>query len=114
MNLSREQFDVLDIIATSADALTESELISGSGYDSQTAGRIIRELTDLGYIDRYSITDGGLNALEPYRVKHAVFFAAGFGKRLVPMNVLLPVSKRSISSAVILPSSLTACCTNIL
>ena len=109
MNLSREQFDVLDIIATSADALTESELISGSGYDSQTAGRIIRELTDLGYINRYSITDGGLNALEPYRVKHAVFFAAGFGKRLVPITLNTPKPLVRVNGIRIIDRLIDAC-----
>ena len=36
------------------------------------------------------IDDAGLRALEPYRVKRAVFLAAGFGKRLVPVTINTP------------------------
>ena len=37
-----------------------------------------------------SITDAGREALEPYRVKRAVFLAAGFGYRLVPVTLNTP------------------------
>ena len=36
------------------------------------------------------ITDSGKQALEPYRVKRAVFMAAGFGSRLVPITLNTP------------------------
>ena len=36
------------------------------------------------------MTSAGLEALEPYRVKRAVFIAAGFGSRLVPVTLNTP------------------------
>ncbi len=37
-----------------------------------------------------SVTQAGLDALEPYRVQRAVFFAAGFGSRMVPVTLTTP------------------------
>lgn len=36
------------------------------------------------------ITQKGIEALEPYRVKRAIFLAAGFGSRLVPVTLSTP------------------------
>lgn len=36
------------------------------------------------------ITQRGIEALEPYRVKRAIFLAAGFGSRLVPVTLSTP------------------------
>ena len=36
------------------------------------------------------ITDKGLKALEPYMVKRAIFLAAGFGSRMVPITLNTP------------------------
>ena len=36
------------------------------------------------------ITSAGIEALEPYRVKRAVIFAAGFGSRMVPVTLDTP------------------------
>lgn len=54
---------------------------------------IIDDLLNKGYIcktDAVYITDAGLLALEPYRVKRAVIMAAGFGKRMVPVTLTTP------------------------
>ena len=34
----------------------------------------------------YEVSKKGLNALEPYKVKRAIIFAAGFGERLMPLT----------------------------
>lgn len=47
-------------------------------------------LTENGYISDGKITDTGFAALEPYRVKRAIFIAAGFGSRLVPITLNTP------------------------
>lgn len=48
------------------------------------------ELGDPGYVEDGKITPKGLDALEPYRVKRAIFIAAGFGSRLVPITLNTP------------------------
>lgn len=49
-----------------------------------------RELTALGYLENGAITEAGGRALEPYRVRRAVFIAAGFGSRMVPITLNTP------------------------
>jgi CTP:phosphocholine cytidylyltransferase-like protein len=41
-------------------------------------------------LDEHGITDRGLEALAPYRVQRAIFIAAGFGSRLVPITLNTP------------------------
>ncbi len=41
-------------------------------------------------LENNSLTAAGFKALEPYRVRRAVFIAAGFGSRLVPITLNTP------------------------
>lgn len=41
-------------------------------------------------VEEYVATNAGRMALEPYRVKRAIFMAAGFGSRMVPLTYSLP------------------------
>ena len=50
----------------------------------------MKELTDADLVCDGAITDAGLAAMEPYRVKRALFIAAGFGSRLVPITLNTP------------------------
>ena len=81
MNLTEEQFDVLASYA-------ESRKINNCS--SETIVHIREELIALNYISDGKITNGGLLALEPYCVKRAIFIAAGFGSRLVPITFNTP------------------------
>lgn len=48
------------------------------------------DLRTLGYVGELGLTEDGYIALEPYRVKHAVILAAGFGSRLIPITLNTP------------------------
>lgn len=64
-----------------------------AGATSEFSKEIIDDLLNKGYIcktDTVYITDEGILALEPYRVKRAVIMAAGFGKRMVPVTLTTP------------------------
>lgn len=52
--------------------------------------KTVKELTEKNYCENGRITQAGLDALEPYRVKRAVFVAAGFGSRMVPITLNTP------------------------
>ena len=49
-----------------------------------------KELSDRLFCKNGAFTDEGLEALEAYRVKRAVFIAAGFGSRMVPITFNTP------------------------
>ena len=90
MELNRKQFDILEVLATSKDPLTQRKLEDTTGYSLGTINRAVKELSKEGLIHRGTITDDGIQALEPYRCKRAVFIAAGFGTRLVPITLNTP------------------------
>ena len=90
MELTRKQFDVLESLATTNSNLTQRDLEASTGYSLGTINRVIKELSEVGYVADGAITNVGINALEPYRAKRAIFIAAGFGTRLVPITFNTP------------------------
>ena len=88
--LPRNQFDVLARLAEEKEPMTQRELERQTGHSLGTVNRAMKELNGKGYVRNNRITDEGLNALEPYRAKRAVFVAAGFGSRLVPITFNTP------------------------
>ena len=90
MILTRKQFDILATLATTKESLTQRGLEKATGYSLGTINKTVKELVDAGYITDGEITNSGLNALEPYRAKRAIFVAAGFGSRMVPITFNTP------------------------
>ncbi len=88
--LTRKQFDILAYLEQHTDSCTQREIATGCGMSVGSVNRQMATLTELGYICDGDITKAGYDALEPYRVKRAVFIAAGFGSRLVPITLNTP------------------------
>ncbi|WP_066648506.1 NTP transferase domain-containing protein [Christensenella timonensis] len=89
MNLTRNQFDLLTCLEKNG-ALTQRELAKQLNKALGTVNKGMAELLQLGFLKDGTITKKGLQALEPYRVKRAVFIAAGFGSRMVPITLNTP------------------------
>lgn len=87
--LSRNRFEVL-CAYMSGNAFTQRELCEATGLSLGTVNRALKDLNAAGYLSDGAITESGERALEPYRVKRAVFIAAGFGSRLVPVTLNTP------------------------
>lgn len=90
MALTRKQFTILEILATQKESLSQRQLEKATGFSLGTVNKLSKELLDSGYIVKGSITDRGIEALEPYRAKKAIIVAAGFGSRLVPVTLNTP------------------------
>ena len=90
MDLSRKEFDLLVALAESKTALTQRMLEKNSGYSLGTINRVLKDLTEKDFVSNGAITMSGINALEPYRARRAVFIAAGFGSRMVPITFNTP------------------------
>lgn len=74
--LERPEFDALVAVESGhAEAADESILVA---------------LRNEGFVDGASLTTAGFMALEPYHAKRAIFFAAGFGSRMLPITVNTP------------------------
>ena len=109
MELTRKQFDILAVLACREGGLTQRELEKETGYSLGTVNKTIQELTELHYMAGGAITADGLSALEPYRAKRAVFIAAGFGSRLVPITLNTPKPLVRVNGTRIIDTLLDAC-----
>lgn len=108
-NLSRKQFDLLEALATARTSMTQRDLEKVTGHSLGTINRTMKELTELGYVAEGVITNAGINALEPYRAKRAIFIAAGFGSRLVPITFNTPKPLVRVHGKRIIDGLLDAC-----
>ncbi len=90
MALSRKQFDILEALITGNMAFTQRKLEEVTGHSLGTINRVMKELSEAGLVKDGAITARGMSALEPYRCKRAIFIAAGFGTRLVPITFNTP------------------------
>lgn len=90
MFLTRKQFDILETMIQSSRPLSQRDLEKATPYSLGSINKIVKELTELKYINEGQITNAGIAALEPYRTKRAVFIAAGFGSRMVPITFNTP------------------------
>lgn len=90
MELTKKQFDVLVAFEKEGRTLSQRELSEITGISLGSINRVVNELTSLNYIDNKGLNVNGLKALEPYKVKRAIFVAAGFGSRLVPITLNTP------------------------
>lgn len=95
MALTRYEFEVLSYLewkkkgAYSIRHLSDTLCISGTAVmrclEQMKKERLIEETSD-----EISLTEKGLEALEPYRVRRAVILAAGFGSRMMPATADRP------------------------
>lgn len=89
MALSRYDFEVLSYIERkeltgySVRNLSDELCISGAVIQGSVCDLVDRQLLTSSQ-NELRITQKGLNALESYRVKHAIILAAGFGSRMMP------------------------------
>ena len=88
--LSRNEFELLVLLTKTNETLTQRKLANKLGVSVGTINKTISDLTTKGYYNDGKITVEGMNALEPYKVKRAVFIAAGFGSRMVPITFNTP------------------------
>ena len=109
MSLSRKQFDILEVLAGAEKSLSQRQLEEKTGHSLGTVNRVMKELGDLEYVQGGKITGKGINALEPYRVRRAVFIAAGFGSRLVPITFNTPKPLVRVHGTRIIDSLIDAC-----
>ncbi len=107
MTLSKKQFDVL--VALTGGKLSQRGLEKKSGHSLGSINKVIKELTADGLVVDGEITEKGFSALEPFRAKRAVFIAAGFGSRLVPITLNTPKPLVRIFGKRIIDGLIDAC-----
>ena len=109
MSLTRKQFEILSVMAKAGKSFTQRELAAESDISLGTVNKVFNELVELGYVSDGVISQKGVAALEPYRVKRAIFIAAGFGSRLVPITLNTPKPLVRVHGKRIIDTLLDAC-----
>lgn len=89
MELNRIQFDILSTIAEN-NSFSIDGFSNKTTYSIQDIKKEIDTLNEEEYISDFKVTSKGLLALEPYKVKRAIFLAAGVGERLQPITINTP------------------------
>ena len=113
MKLSRNQFEILSCLERNKNGKVSQRLLAGeTGLSVGTVNSVISELDELNFVKKDKniiLTMDGLNALEPYRVKRAVFLAAGFGSRMVPLTFNTPKPLIKVHGKSMIETLLDAC-----
>lgn len=96
MSLTLNQFEVLTFIEKKQDEkITQRDISKKCRLSLGNVNKIIAELQEQELVKAldetgYTVTLKGYEWLEPYRVKKAIFMAAGFGSRMVPVTLNTP------------------------
>lgn len=109
MKLTHKEFDVLAALAEAHGTLTQRKLEEATRHSLSTINRVCKTLSENGLIKDGKITDEGFAALEPYRAKRAIFIAAGFGSRLVPITLNTPKPLVRVNGKRLIDTMLDAC-----
>lgn len=105
--LTRKQFDILELLVEGS--CSQRRIQEKTGMSLGTVNRTMKELSDAGFVSDGIITAEGKSALEPYRVRRAIFIAAGFGTRLVPITLNTPKPLVRVQGKRIIDGLLDAC-----
>ena len=106
--LTKKQFEILEN-CFSKGKLTQRQLCELTGQSLGNVNKLVQELNERGYIEKGTITAAGISALEPYRVKRAVFLAAGLSARLLPITLNTPKPLVRVKGQRIIDGLIDAC-----
>ena len=96
MKLTLNQFEVLTYLErTQEEKHSQREIATACRVSLGGANKVLQELLEEELIKAaegglYTVTLKGYEWLEPHRVRRAVFMAAGFGSRMVPLTLNTP------------------------
>ena len=107
--LTKKQFTILALLATEKEPLSVQQIVEKTAYTAAVVSSVLEQLAVSGYVKDGAITDAGRGALEPYRAKRAVFIAAGFGSRPVPITFNTPKPLVRVRGVRIIDRLIDAC-----
>lgn len=110
MSLNRKEFEILTLLEKERGKIfTQRKLAKRCDISLGTVNMTLGGLTEKGYInEKNQITAKGCEALDPYKVKRAIFIAAGFGSRLVPLTINTPKPLVRVNGVRMIDTSLDA------
>ena len=107
--ITKAEFDILSILADSDDTNTQTVIAGKTGHSLNMIKSVYTDLHERGYIADGRLTEKGFEAIEPYRAERAVFIAAGFGSRMVPVTLSTPKPLVKVHGKRLIDGLLDAC-----
>ena len=90
MYVNIQKYDIMNTIRENPDR-NQRELAKMTGYSVGKVNGSIKELKEEGYLtEDLCLTEKALDEMERRRPNNAVILAAGYGMRMVPINVEVP------------------------
>lgn len=106
--VTRIEFEILRSMIESDDPLSQRTLGKLVGKSPATVNRIMKDLEGRGLLLDGRITDDAMQVMEHYRAKRAIFIAAGFGHRLMPITLNTPKPLVRVNGTMIIETMLDA------
>lgn len=92
--LTYNEFEILVYLEKNRNKkITQRDISQDINFSLGNVNKIVNILIEKGFVSNYpylNISEKGIDILENYRVKRAIFLAAGFGSRLVPITLNTP------------------------
>jgi L-glutamine-phosphate cytidylyltransferase len=110
MTISRIHFEVLSFFdrEKKQENLTQNAISQMVGITLNAVKEVLLFLNNNGLIKNNKLTQKAYKVLEPYRVKRAIFIAAGLGSRMIPITLNTPKPLVRIKGVRIIDSLLDA------
>lgn len=114
IGLNRAEFDFLTYLEKNGKGMySQRKLSDDLTITLINTAKLVKDLSDRDYINLLAdgsleISEKGLKALEPYRVRKAIILAAGFGQRLAPVTLDTPKPLVKVNGIRILDTLLDA------
>ena len=114
IGLNRMEFEFLTYLEKNGKGqYSQRKLADDLTITLSNAAKLVKDLAEHDYIDlladgEIEISEKGIKALEPYRVRKAIILAAGFGQRLAPVTLDTPKPLVKINGVRILDTLLDA------
>lgn len=109
MALTKRQFDILELLAAEEKVMTQRQMEQRTDYSLGLINRTVKELVEMKALSEGRVTPLGYELLEPYKVRRAVFIAAGFGTRMVPLTFNTPKPLIRVHGERIIDGLIDAC-----
>lgn len=107
--ITKNEFDILVYLIETETVPTQRNIAEATELSLGTVNKVMQALTEQEYVKDGTITEKGRNLLENFRVKRAVFVAAGFGSRMVPITLNTPKPLVRVHGKRIIDTLLDAC-----
>lgn len=114
IGLNRFEFDFLTYVEKNGKIqYSQRKLADDLTITLNNVDKLVQDMAERDYINilvdgSIEISENGLKALEPYRVRKAIILAAGFGQRLAPVTLDTPKPLVKIKGVRILDTLLDA------